>query len=89
MLLPTLFLNIGATVIGKRQDLVVASVFFLTTALIHMVATNLLFSAEYGMQKSLIGIDAKYLFIASAKQREMGERLDHYQHFAHDTIGRY
>ena len=46
LLLPVLFLYIGAIVIGKRQDLVVASIFFLTTALIHMAAANLLFSQQ-------------------------------------------
>ena len=52
LLLPVLFLYIGAIVIAKRTDLVVASIFFLTTALIHMAATNLLFfHAEYGCKE--------------------------------------
>jgi len=55
LLLPILLLYVGAIVIGKKQDLVLASVFFLTTALIHMAATNLLFfPAEYGMQRALL-----------------------------------
>ena len=58
LLLPILLLYIGAIVIGKRQDLVIASIFFITTALIHMAATNLLFfPAEYGIARRVARVE--------------------------------
>ena len=71
LLLPILFLYVGAIVIGRRQDLVVASIFFLTTALIHMAASNLLFfSAEYGMQRALLVLmPSTFLLLPQAKEK--------------------
>lgn len=71
LLLPILFLYIGAIVIGRRQDLVVASIFFLTTALIHMAASNLLFfPAEYGMQRALLVLmPSTFLLLPQAKDK--------------------
>ena len=71
LLLPVLFLYIGAIVIGKRQDLVVASIFFLTTALIHMAAANLLFfPAEYGMQRALLVLmPSTFLLLPQSKEK--------------------
>ena len=54
-LTPILLLYVGAIVIAKQRDLVVASIFFATTALLHIALSNLLFfSAEYGMQRALL-----------------------------------
>ncbi len=55
LLTPILFLYVGALVIGKHRDLVVASIMFMSTALIHIALSNLLFfPAEFGMQRALL-----------------------------------
>ena len=69
LLLPILFLYVGAIVIGRRQDLVVASIFFLTTALIHMAASNLLL--WYGMQKPYVSCPVHFV----PGKRKMGGGL--------------
>ena len=43
LLTPILFLYVGALVIGRHRDLVVASIMFMSTALVHIALSNLLF----------------------------------------------
>ncbi len=55
ILTPILLLYVGALVIGKKRDLVVASIFFMMTAILHVALSNLLFfPAEFGMQRALL-----------------------------------
>ena len=71
LLLPILFLYVGSIVIGKQRDLVVASILFLTTALIHMAVSNLLFfPAEYGMQRALLVLmPSTFLLLPQSQER--------------------
>lgn len=70
LLLPILVLYIGSIVIGKQRDLVIASILFLTTALIHMAMSNLLFfPAEYGMQRALLVLmPSTFLLLPQTKE---------------------
>lgn len=54
-LIPILFLYLGSLLIARRQDLVVAGVMFITTALIHVGLGNFLFfPSDFGMHRTLL-----------------------------------
>ena len=71
LLIPPLFLYVGSLLIARRDDLVVAGVMFIATALIHVGLTNLLFfPSECGMHRTLLVLmPSTFLLLPLSQER--------------------